>query len=79
MEGTPRVRAALTVEAAARLCRGLRLKKSLEFPDTAGLPKIPASLVLSEKLLKDLPRPVHAMKELQEPPHISSSLFRHSL
>jgi NAD(P)-dependent dehydrogenase (short-subunit alcohol dehydrogenase family) len=45
MEGTPRVRAALTVEAAARLCRGQRLKKSLEFPDTAGLPKIPASLV----------------------------------
>jgi hypothetical protein len=59
MEGTPRVRAALKVEAAARLCRGQRLKKSLEFPDTAGLPKIPASLVLSEKLLKDLPRPIH--------------------
>jgi hypothetical protein len=52
--------------------------KSLEFPDTAGLPKIPASLVLSEKLLKDLPRPVHAIKELQEPPHISSALFRYS-
>jgi hypothetical protein len=79
MEGTPRVRAALTVEAAARLCRGQRLKKSLEFPDTAGLPKIPASLILSEELLKDPPRPVRAIKELQEPPHISSSLFRYSL
>jgi len=55
MEGTSRVRAALTVEAAARL---------------AGLPKIPASLVLSEELLKDPPRPVRAIKELQEPPHI---------
>jgi hypothetical protein len=76
MEGTSRVRAALTVEAAARLCRG---QKSLEFPDTAGLPKIPASLVLCEELLKDLPRPVRAIKELQEPSHISSSLFRYSL
>jgi hypothetical protein len=76
MEGTPRVRAALTVEAAARLCRGQRLKKSLEFPDTAGLPKIPALLVLSEKLLKDLPRPVHAIKELQEPPHTPFKLKR---
>src|SRR5262245_26583260 len=69
MEGTPRVRAALTVEAAATLCRGQRLKESLEFPHTGGLPKIPASLVLSVKLVKDLPGPVHAIKELQEAPH----------
>jgi hypothetical protein len=28
-------------------------EKNLEFPDTAGLPKIPASRVLREELLKD--------------------------
>jgi hypothetical protein len=56
-----------------------KTEKSPEFPDTAGLPKIPASLVLSEELLKDPPRPVRAIKELQEPPHTSSSLFRYSL
>src|SRR4026209_599008 len=45
-----------------RLCRGQR--KNLEFPDTAGLPEIPASRVLREELLKDLRRPVPARKEL---------------
>src|SRR5215470_11445901 len=47
MEGTSRVRAALTVEAAARLYRRGKVEESLEFQDTAGSPKIPASLVLS--------------------------------
>src|SRR5262245_35937571 len=47
MEETSRVRAALKVEAAARLCSRAKTEKSLEFQDTAGLPKIPASLVLS--------------------------------
>jgi hypothetical protein len=52
MQGTPRVRAALTVEAAARLCRGQRLKKSLEFPDTAGLPKIPGIASTKRKVVE---------------------------
>src|SRR5262249_53742106 len=47
MEGTSRVRAALSVEAAARLCRGAQTETSRECPETAGFPKIPASLVFS--------------------------------
>src|SRR5262245_23185187 len=47
MEGTSKVRAALTVEAAVGLCRGAQTEKSLAFPDTARLSKIPTSLVLS--------------------------------
>src|SRR5215475_5366876 len=50
MEGTSSVRAARTVEAAVGLCRGAKTEQSLEFPETAGLPKIPASLVLSQRV-----------------------------
>jgi hypothetical protein len=44
-----------------------KTEESLEVPDIAELPKIPASLILSEELLEDPPRPVRAIKELQEP------------
>src|SRR5215510_7692960 len=47
MEATSRVRAALTVEAAARQYRRGKTEESREFQDTAGSPKITAPLVLS--------------------------------
>src|SRR5262245_17022910 len=69
LEGTPRVRAALTVEATARLCRGQRLKKIYRI---SGYSQIAQDTGIASTKRKVVERPAKARsryKELQAPPH----------